>query len=101
MKITVVGHTLEGLTMASCLAEIGNNVYLTPMDEQEFSDNLFEHPSMQDGGLHSVFKMQIDEKRGLRSNRTSLLRGQDDPVLNRDRASSRIRCPRWRITGTA
>jgi len=63
MKITVVGHTLEGITMASCLAEIGNNVYLSPMDELEFNDNLFEHPSMQDGGLHSVFKLQIDEKR--------------------------------------
>jgi UDPglucose 6-dehydrogenase len=63
MKITVVGHTLEGITMASCLAEIGNNVYLSPMDENEFDDNLFEHSSMQDGGLHSVFKMQIDEKR--------------------------------------
>ncbi|PCJ50940.1 MAG: hypothetical protein COA74_00260 [Gammaproteobacteria bacterium] len=63
MKITVVGHTLEGITMASCLAEIGNSVYLTPMDKHEFNDNLFEHPSMQDGGLHSVFKTQIDEKR--------------------------------------
>ena len=63
MKITVIGHTLEGITMASCLAEIGNNVYLSPMDENEFDDNLFEHSRMQDGGLHSFFKMQIEESR--------------------------------------
>ncbi len=63
MKITVIGHTLEGITTASCLAEIGNQVYLCPLDEDEFEANLYNHPSMQDGGLYSVFKTQINEKR--------------------------------------
>ncbi|RLA04159.1 MAG: hypothetical protein DRQ47_03840 [Gammaproteobacteria bacterium] len=63
MKITVIGHSLEGITTASCLAEIGNKVYLTPMNEDEFQDDLFQHSSMQDGGLYSIFKTQIDETR--------------------------------------
>lgn len=61
MKITVIGHTLEGITTAACLAEIGNKVYLCPMNEYE--KDLFQHPSMQDGGLHSVFKTQFEEGR--------------------------------------
>ena len=63
MKITVVGHSLKGLTTASCLAEIGNKVYLCPMDDDEFKADLFQHSSMQDGGLYATFKTQVDEGR--------------------------------------
>jgi len=63
MKITVIGHTLEGIATASCLAEIGNQVVLCPMNSNEFQANLYKHPSMQDGGLYAVFKAQIDDKR--------------------------------------
>jgi len=73
MKITVIGHSLEGITSASCLAEIGNNVYLSPMDDSEFEHNLFQHSSMQDGGLYSVFKAQIDEGRLTISNEINVI----------------------------
>ena len=63
MKITVIGHSLEGITTASCLAEIGNKVYLCPMDDGEFKSNLFQHSSMQDSGLFATFNTQIDEGR--------------------------------------
>jgi len=63
MKITVIGHTLEGIATSSCLAEIGNQVELCPMNSDEFQANLYNHPSMQDGGLHAVFKKQINDKR--------------------------------------
>jgi len=63
MKITVIGHSLEGITSASCLAEIGNKVYLCPVDDHPTEESLFDHPSMQDGGLYGVFKKQIDEIR--------------------------------------
>ena len=63
MKITVIGHSLEGITSASCLAEIGNKVYLSPSINEVCTDDLFDHPSMQDGGLHAVFKKQIEDRR--------------------------------------
>ncbi len=63
MKITVIGHSLEGITSASCLAEIGNKVYLSPVIDHTNGEDLFNHPSMQDGGLHAVFKKQIDDGR--------------------------------------
>ncbi|MCP3674619.1 MAG: UDP-glucose/GDP-mannose dehydrogenase family protein [Gammaproteobacteria bacterium] len=63
MKITVIGHSLEGITSASCLAEIGNKVYLSQDIDSTNGEDLFDHPSMQDGGLHAVFKKQIDDGR--------------------------------------
>ena len=63
MKITVIGCSLEGITSACCLAEIGNKVLLSPILGEQSCGNLFNHPSMQDGGLHAVFKNQIDENR--------------------------------------
>ncbi len=63
MKITVIGHSLEGITTAACLAEIGNTVLLSPMVSAQSERDLFLHPSMQDGGLYSAFKKQIDDQR--------------------------------------